>query len=121
MGPMKTLILLSLLVGSTSAFSKAFFCSKQIINESVALARKHGSNNDKNMHCTTSCLMALRCSTGNAYTIGILKEIKDIFGPGKAEMADLKADRLGIELVKYHRVRNKTECLVQCDSYYSPN
>jgi hypothetical protein len=117
---MKTIIILALLFGSLSSFAKELMCSREVIDQSVAIARQHATF-DKNMHCVTSCLIALRCSALATYSIGVGKEIKDIFGPGNAEMADLRADRVGLDLVRSSRVRNRRECLVQCDSYYRRN
>lgn len=61
---------------------------------------------DKFKHCTISGLMVTVCgpalnANGTAVSaaafFGIAKEIKDVFGPGNAEIADLIADYRGIK------------------------
>ena len=51
---------------------------------------------DKQMHCVASGLIAFHCSVTEAYLAGVGKEVKDVFGRGNAEWADLRADRKGI-------------------------
>ncbi len=53
-------------------------------------------------------------------TAGVLKEVRDLFGPGNAEMADLEADALGIELADTGAAKTDKQCLQQCDLYYRP-
>lgn len=83
----------------------------------MEVAERHSSN-DKNRHCTVSCMLGLRCNLNEVMLVGILKEIKDVFGPGNAERADLIADKYGIDLVKYKRATSDSECLEQCDQQY---
>ena len=73
---------------------------------------------DKNYHCSVSCMLALKCAPEDVLMIGILKELKDAVGPGNAEMADLKADILGIDLVLARRAKTDQQCLSECDLYY---
>ena len=83
----------------------------------MEVAERHSSY-DKNRHCTVSCMLGLRCNLNEVMLVGILKEIKDVFGPGNAERADLIADKYGIDLVKYKRASIDSECLEQCDQQY---
>lgn len=116
---MKTLIL-TLIVLSSSAFAKPeFICSYLHAKKVVPIAEAHSSN-DKNRHCTVSCMFTLRCPVDDVLAIGVLKEVKDVFGPGNAEVDDLKADLLGIELAVKGAARTNKQCLQQCDLYYKP-
>jgi len=51
---------------------------------------------------------------------GTLKEIQDLFGPGDADIEDLAADALGIDLAFLRIARTDKQCLQKCDLYYSP-
>lgn len=116
---MKTILILVLLVSTTSAFAKKRYqlCSVREARKVIPIAEGHSSY-DKNRHCTVSCMLALRCNKNEVMLIGILKEIKDLFGPGHAEREDIRADRTGIQLVRNQRARTDRECLDQCDLYY---
>ena len=48
--------------------------------------------------CTASFMLALKCNNQEVLMLGMLKEFKDVFGPGNAEAADFKADVLGASL-----------------------
>ena len=118
---MKKLFLILALVHATSAFSApaALLCTWWQADEVLAIARKHSSN-DKNNHCSVSCMLAVRCSRPESAIGGFLKEIKDVFGPGNAEMSDLRANRVGLGIVTGGRASNDNECLEQCSNYYRP-
>jgi hypothetical protein len=47
-----------------------------------------------------------------------MKEIRDAFGPGNAEIADLKADFYGLRLVRKKLAINDEECARECDERY---
>ena len=119
---MKKLILVSIL-SLSSAFVHAgsrpdkLICSLKNSKAVIAIAERH-STLDKNRHCTVSCMLSLRCNSNEVMIVGILKEIKDVFGPGNAERADLIADKYGIDLVRHDRARTDSECLDQCDLRY---
>ena len=83
----------------------------------IAIAKAH-SKNDKNRHCTVSCMLALKCNDQEVMLIGLLKEFKDLFGPGDADQADIEADALGISLAAKGAARTDQQCLKQCDLYY---
>lgn len=55
---------------------------------------------DKQAHCLASAAIAWRCSVMEAYGAGIAKEIKDMFGHGDAEWADLRADAAGVRCAR---------------------
>lgn len=116
---MKTLILTAVLLGSLPAFAGGgkFICSLKHSKRVIAIATSH-SNNDKNRHCTVSCMLALKCNATEVLLVGMLKEFKDVFGPGEADAEDIKADKYGISLVKTDRANTDQECLEQCDLRY---
>lgn len=55
---------------------------------------------DKHAHCLASGLIARRCSVAEGYLAGAGKELADLVGPGDAEWADWRADRLGLECAR---------------------
>lgn len=116
---MKALFLLSLVTFSVIAEAKPqrLLCTQKLARIVVPIAEAHSSY-DKNRHCTVSCMLALSCNDGEVLLAGILKEFKDVFGAGNAELADLIADRHGISLVRTDRARTNQECLEQCDLRY---
>lgn len=119
---MKSLILTVFLALSSSLASAGsgpdkLVCSIKNSKPVIAIAQRH-STFDKNRHCSVSCMLSLRCNLDEVMIIGILKEIKDVFGPGNAERADLIADKYGVDLVRHQRARTDKECLEQCDLRY---
>lgn len=85
--------------------------------------RRYGGT-DKFMHCTMSCYLAARCGTSESAIAGILKEIIDVFGPGNAELADLKANAKGISFGSslFYSGQNgeykKKFCIRKCEKVY---
>ncbi len=118
---MKTLIAFILFSVSLSvqAGGGKFFCSLKHSKRVIPIATSHSSN-DKNRHCTVSCMLALKCNDAEVLMVGVLKEFEDVFGPGDADAEDIKADRHGIRLVRTDRAKSDLECLEQCDLTYSP-
>ena len=116
-------IILIILVALSSTFASSgshpdkLICSIKNSKSVIAVAQRH-SNFDKNRHCSVSCMLGLRCNLDEVMLVGVLKEIKDVFGPGNAERADLVADKYGIDLVRHERARTDSECLEQCDLQY---
>jgi hypothetical protein len=51
---------------------------------------------DAQSHCVAAGLIALHCSTGEAWLASIGKELRDLVGSGDAQWRDLKADARGI-------------------------
>lgn len=52
--------------------------------------------------------------------VGMLKEFKDVLGPGDADGADIEANSTGISLASKRAARTDQQCLDQCDLYYRP-
>jgi hypothetical protein len=73
---------------------------------------------DKYKHCAVSCMLTLRCSPVDVMEIGFYKEFADVFGPGNAEMADLKADYYGISLVTSKDANSDSTCIQQCKAKF---
>lgn len=111
------LILLSASMAQAKPSPDKFICSIKHSKTVIAVASEH-STYDKNRHCTVSCMLSLRCNSNEVLLVGILKEFKDVFGPGNAERADLIADKYGIDLVRHKRATVDHECLEQCDLRY---
>lgn len=118
---MKLILSALLLITATFAHAKPapnkFICSLKHSKTVIPIAERH-STFDKNRHCTVSCMLSLRCNSNEVMLVGILKEFKDVFGPGNAERADLIADKYGVDLVRHQRARSDSECLEQCDLRY---
>lgn len=113
----KIILIISLIVSTHSVAGVEFFCSLHHLKPVVAVAKKH-STYDKNLHCSVSCMLTLRCNSKEVLLVGYLKEFKDLLGPGNAERADIEADKYGISLVKDKRALDDRECLTQCDLRY---
>lgn len=73
---------------------------------------------DKQKHCAVSCMLAIQCPIHEVALIGILKELVDIFGPGKAELEDLRADYKGIELHQSKKIKTYSGCIDACKEIY---
>jgi hypothetical protein len=116
---MKNLIVLLFisLISTQAVAAPTLFCSLKHSKRVIAVAKAH-SQNDKNRHCTVSCMLALKCNDNEVMMIGLLKEFKDLFGPGDAEYEDIEADALGINLAATRAARTDEQCLRQCDLYY---
>lgn len=116
---MKILLLVAILMFSMSASAKPkrLFCAYRNAKIVVPIAERH-SGNDKNRHCTVSCMLALRCNDTEVLVAGYLKEFQDVFGPGDADQADMVANRYGISIVRNNRADRDRECLEQCDLRY---
>ena len=104
---------------SFNAFATDLPCTLDNLERVKNIAIKH-SEYDKNRHCSVSCMLTLKCYAGEVFTIGVLKEIQDLFGPGEADGKDIKADVLGIELAQKKAATTDQSCLKQCDLYYPP-
>lgn len=73
---------------------------------------------DKFKHCAVSCYLSLRCSRPQVKMLGVLKEVYDLFGPGHAEIADIKADFYGVKFVKKQIVHSDEDCANRCDEHF---
>jgi hypothetical protein len=76
------------------------------------------NENDKFKHCGLSCVLAYKCGIKSSASLGILKEILDLFTPGDSDIEDLKANKYGIDLVLKHNVRDQKTCDQKCKSRY---
>jgi hypothetical protein len=65
-------------------------------------------------------MLALKCNDAEVLMVGMLKEFKDVLGPGDADGADIEANSTGISLAAKRAARNDQQCLDQCDLYYRP-
>lgn len=61
-----------------------------------------GVTGDKRAHCLGAARMARRCSVAEATLASFAKELGDLFGPGNAEAADIRAGRAGIACARAH-------------------
>jgi RHS repeat-associated protein len=68
-------------------------CAEQA---SQQVERDNPGSNDKYRHCVVECKLSGRCGNAIAGAIGVGKELKDVFGPGEADVEDLKADLDGL-------------------------
>lgn len=117
---MKNLITLLLILAPSLTFAgEKALCSRKDIKITTAKAKAHAEN-DKNMHCSTSCMLTLRCSPRHVLAIGYMKEFRDIFTGGNPEFEDMVANRTGISIAVHKRAIDDKECLEQCDLHYVP-
>jgi hypothetical protein len=98
--------------------AQGLFCSMDYLPDAFRWVDHQGNDYDKFKHCAVSCFLTLRCSSAEVLIVGALKEFKDLFDDGNAEMADLDADRYGIRLVTDQRATYDAECSRQCGSHY---
>jgi hypothetical protein len=117
---MKYLVMILLItIGFKAEASSAIICPMLHLKRVVRIAEAH-SGYDKNLHCSISCMLSLKCPAQEVLTIGVLKEIKDIFGPGEADFKDMQANLVGVQLVLRGRARSAQSCMDGCNNYYPP-
>jgi hypothetical protein len=58
------------------------------------------SRSDELAHCVAAGLIALQCSTAEAWLASIGKELRDLVGSGDAQWRDLRADARGIRCAR---------------------
>ena len=132
---MKTIALLSFLLMPLSEVkveNKDFLCPDN--NISVAQAWRYGNplctyknipkaqvwidkqtnRYDKFKHCAVSCYLTLRCRPGQVRAVGLLKEFRDSFGYGNAEVADIRANFYGINLAQKKIALRDEDCSRIC-------
>lgn len=116
---MKSLILTLILSFSASAFAgqKNLLCA-YIVGSAKRDSINKLPNTDKFKHCALSCQIGLRCSSTGTATLGLLKEIADLFGPGNSEWADMQANMKGIRYSRMRHVDSDYDCLQECSKDY---
>src|SRR4051812_34366472 len=65
---------------------------------------------DKFKHCALSCIIALQCGPVESWGAGVIKELADLIGPGDPDWKDLRADRMGIQLMRRGYARTPQDC-----------
>jgi hypothetical protein len=70
-------------------------CARAVVMEKVPAGLA-----DKRAHCVAAAMIARYCSRPEAVMASLGKEVKDLFGRGDAEWADLRADREGLRCAK---------------------
>jgi hypothetical protein len=114
---MNKLFFLLALTLSSASYANLNFCVQRHADEVITKARNH-STYDKNLHCSVSCMLTLRCGRGQTLIVGYLKEFRDLLGYGTPDKEDIKANRYGIDLVTSQRASIDLECFEQCDLRY---
>lgn len=72
--------------------------------------------NDKQMHCSMSCLIARKCDNLEVVAIGFIKEFVDALGYGTPDPDDIKANLKGIDFAK--KASKKNQCYSYCKKVY---
>jgi hypothetical protein len=117
MKPILLLFLILLPNHAALASGRKLICTRHEFNVSMWKAREYASH-DKYLHCAVSCMTSLRCYGTDVLVIGVIKEIGDIFGSGKPEREDLRANRRGVGLVSRGEARTDSQCIRGCDQFY---
>jgi hypothetical protein len=104
---------------STAVEAKDIICKMSTIKAVKAEVSRRPIT-DKNMHCSASCILTLKCFPDDVLAIGIAKEILDILTPGDCDINDIRADLKGIRLVTSGTARDSEDCYSRCLGYY-PN
>lgn len=72
--------------------------------------------NDKQMHCSMSCLIARKCKTSEVVLIGFIKEFVDALGYGTPDPNDIAANLKGISVAK--KGTSESGCYTTCRKIY---
>ncbi len=108
--------MLTLLLSFHAQAKTTALCS--YIYSSAAIEKVENIQNDKLKHCSVTCMLTLRCGAADALELGLLKELKDLFGEGNAEWADLEANQTGAYQASIGRARTDNQCISRCRDYY---
>lgn len=120
---MKTMIFFSILLmplAQAKTEEVNFVCSYRNIPAAQTWIEEQQNSYDKFKHCAVSCYLALRCPAVEVRAVGVIKEIRDAFGYGNPEMADIKADFFGVDLAKKKVARHDEDCSRICAENYRP-
>jgi hypothetical protein len=102
----------------SAAEAAGLFCTMDHLSEGIRWTENQSNDYDKFKHCAVSCYLTLRCSAIEVMAVGALKEFKDLFDEGNAEITDLEADRFGIRLVTNGKADHDRECARRCNQRY---
>jgi hypothetical protein len=72
--------------------------------------------NDKQMHCSMSCLIARKCEKTEVVAIGFIKEFVDALGFGTPDSDDISANLQGIKYAD--RALTESKCYSYCKLTY---
>jgi hypothetical protein len=95
----------------------AGLCSMLNLKRVTEIAQDH-SGYDKFLHCAVSCMLAVKCPIAEVVSVGVMKEIKDMFGDGEADLRDIRANLWGINQVIRGHARTDRQCLQRCELRY---
>ena len=111
---MKSLaVLLALILGSSSFAETNTVCVIRTIKQyrpQIDLPQRL----DKFKHCALSCILAIQCGPAESWVMGVGKEIADLFDGGDPDVKDLRADHIGIQMVRRGYARDLQACSTQC-------
>ncbi|MCO4792818.1 MAG: hypothetical protein KC493_03840 [Bacteriovoracaceae bacterium] len=112
---MKTLFFLLMLIQATQVTaSDKLYCS--LYNAFKYKDAVTKLRNDKQMHCSMSCLIARKCKTLEVVAIGFIKEFVDALGYGTPDPYDIKANLEGISIAK--KGASEKSCYDKCIKLY---
>ena len=114
---LRILLFITLFSASSFAFDRGLICAYREGRALYPRVRTMAQN-DKYKHCVLTCTVANRCGVISALNLGVLKEIKDIFGPGNAEVEDMTANIDGARLANSGEARNFNECALECQRFH---
>ncbi len=69
---------------------------------------------DKFKHCAISCIVANECGALSSTVLGIGKEVYDLIGPGRSEIADVVANFFGIKFQVIGLAKDRDTCESSC-------
>lgn len=115
---MKIFLFISILLGiqlsNTARAEEKLICSVYYAVKYEAEVRK--LHNDKQMHCSMSCMIARKCGKLESTAIGYIKELVDHFTDGTPDRADIEANKKGIRYAK--KASSNLACKRYCQSIY---
>ena len=120
------IMLLTVILIDSNAYAKVFQSSKMVKSQDKMIcsiyyvykyeAQVRKLENDKQMHCSMSCMIARKCGTLESTAIGYIKEIVDVFTSGTPDRQDIVANKKGIKYSK--RAKNNKACINYCKKIY---
>ena len=101
-------------ISLANASENKFICSAYYIYKYETRVRT--LKNDKQMHCSMSCLLARKCGALESGAVGYIKEIVDAFTSGTPDRNDIKANKKGIKFAK--KARSEAACINYCKKIF---